>query len=173
VSVEPTVEELSGALAIDRLALNVDVVRHAQLFNTVAQEYVKACDARDFAKKSLAEVRAERLIAIRKQLVEDGVKTTEAQVNAALDLDELVQDANQTYLAGSLDANQWGALRESFIQRSYMLRAIVDLELAGYASEVTVHSGSTGNVEAQAGRDALKRERQSRAPTNARTRAKL
>lgn len=173
MSVEPTVEELSGALAIDRLALNVDVVRHAQLFNTVAQEYVKACDARDFAKKALAEVRAEQLFAIREQFVTDGKKATEAQVNAALDLDELVQEANRVYLTESLNANQWGALRESFIQRSYMLRAIVDLELAGYASEVTVHSGSTGNVEAQAGRDALKQARDKRTPASTRSRAKL
>jgi len=153
-------DDLVGALVLDKLALDKNIVEHAELFRRVGEECVAAVDARDAAKARLAEVDAVVGLDLRASMAENGQKVTEGNLASMILTSVEHVEAADAWLQAKYAADMWGTLRESYLQRSYMIRSLVDLYTAGYFSEIDTRSAA--DVVAERGRQARKEQREAR-----------
>jgi len=147
-------DELAGQLSIGQ-ALDHEVATHSELFYHVSMQRAYAVDQRDTAKVELGELKARLQQGVRQSLADAGVRATEAMVQAEIDTTTEYQDKVRQYLALCAEAERWDVLRSAYQQRSYMLRALVDLAVSGNAA-FSVGGTKGEELAAEAGRQALK-----------------
>ncbi len=149
--------DLSDNLRIDEHDLDNECMAQPQRFNDAAQESARAASRRDEAKDVLKTVEAEVEFDIRKKAEASGEKLTEPAVKAKVQLSARRQVAFKAYLEASLDADKWEALKESFKDRSFMVRELAGLWLAGYYAKNSVEgvSKQRDDVEYEARKKAL------------------
>ena len=132
MSTKPT--DFEKALVIDRNNLDQELIRHADIFYRVAEAYMTAIDKRDTAKDNLGKVDAEIGLKLRKRAETKAEKMTEIKLQSMLQVDTTHTKAVDRYLRAKAEADKFGVLKESFQQKSYMLRSMVDLYTANYYS---------------------------------------
>jgi len=157
------IDEFRAYLAIDKHRLDEELMAQPGLFFKVSDEYALACADRDTAKDDLARLTAEIYPKVKANLEKAG-KATEAAIQAGIALDKKHQAAVKVYS----DARYWAdltlALKEAFIQRSYMLREMAHLFSANYFDRAVVEG--TGRRGESLKADAIKEQMSTRRDTN-------
>jgi hypothetical protein len=110
---------------------------------------------RDAAKTDLAEAEAKADADIRHHFEVMDEKATEGKVNGAVRLSKSVIASTQLLHKRNLKVGQWTALKEAYVQRSYMLKSMIDLAQMNYYSEPTGTRSVRDKLAAQ-GRDAIR-----------------
>jgi len=131
------IEELEDLLSIDENTLEACCREQPVLFYKVSKELTRAQSLRDQASQDLKDIEARVDAEIRNEPLDEGEKkpTENAIANrvrmhpSVIALRDKLQIRNEAY--GTL-----AALKESFGQRSYMLRELVQLWLANYYSDI-------------------------------------
>jgi thioesterase domain-containing protein len=155
-------KQLEAKLQINEHSLDVALREHPDLFYKVASELALAISNRDEAKQDLGVVEAAVDMEVRAEAARMNEKTTEKEVQSQVKLDKKVVSANDKYLAESLNAAKWAALKEAYESRSYALSKLVDLFIANYySSNEGSKTGATAFRETQANhiKDHNKRKR--------------
>lgn len=139
---ENIVESFKKELHIDKNSLDKALETQAAIYFQISEEYALAVSRRDEAYENIKQVDAQLNVSLRKELEDDGKKVTEALVSSAVMQHKDHNAAVENHLQLKLDADILSALKESFHQRSYMLREMIELYIAGYFAE-TSHTAST------------------------------
>lgn len=136
---EPTLQELEGSLEIDQDDLDSCLTRQPGLFNLVANQVITANSRRDTLKMQLEEVRAQLDQDIRQKAQEDSegdnapkMKLTETAIQNQLRTMPRLKEAQRELMTASTQAERWQALKEAYLQRSYMLKELVAIQLAQF-----------------------------------------
>lgn len=119
-------------LQIDKHALDDALIEQASVYFTISQDLSQAVSDRDEVKENLDVTDAQLYLDIRADLIDNGEKATEAQVSAQVHTHSKHEGAMKDLLKARKQVDVLGALKDSFQQRSYMLRELVELYIAGY-----------------------------------------
>lgn len=118
-------EQYRSYLRIDRDDLDTSLMEQPEMFHHVANACVEAGARRDEAKLELEELLAELDQSVRARALKDDEKLTETALQNRLREMPRVQEAQRRYLETRKEADRWLALKESYQQRSFMLRELV------------------------------------------------
>jgi hypothetical protein len=135
-------EDFESALTIDKGALDDELVHQSSLYYEVSKAHTDAIDARDAAKDNLGVIEAEVENELRETAEKEGEKITEAQVKALVKTDKDRKKAYDTYANLRRKASRLGDLKESFIQRSHMLKHLCEIYVANYFETNSVRGTS-------------------------------
>ena len=127
-------EDYVGLLKIDKNDLDTELIRQTDLFNKISLQFVEAASIRDEKKKYLQVVEAELRLKIKKEFDDDGRRVTEKTLDAMIITDPIRLKANKIYQEAKLKCDKYEVLKESFRQRSYMLRELISLFISDYYS---------------------------------------
>ena len=159
-----TLDEARKALQINKDELDEVVLHHAGLYDEVAESHVRAVSNRDYLKDGLGKVHAEAANDIRAEALEKGDKITKDAVEAATILDKEYIDASKEYGKAKLAADLWGVMKDSFLQRSSMIKRLCDLHKEGYYTSRTVEGVAEAGKDIihKADRETLSKSRRAR-----------
>lgn len=129
---EPSLQELEQGLAIDENALEESCQTHSDLFYRTAKQLAILTSRRDEAKKIKEEVEAEVDAEIRDDANNAGEKITEKEIDSEKRLNKRVKEATSNLLELNGQVGIMSALKESYLQRSYMLKSMVEMTVSGY-----------------------------------------
>lgn len=128
---EDVLEKARGHLAIDKSALDDEIMEQPQHFFDVSEASTEVASIRDELSEAVKRVDADLDNHVRATLADKG-KVTEAMVAAAIRTHPHHIKAHTEYLTAKLLADKLGALKESYGQRAYMLREMCSLYVSGY-----------------------------------------
>lgn len=151
---ETLIIDLEAGLKIDEHALDTALIRQPDMFYRVSQALALAISRRDFAKQTRDELMAELDADIRAVAARHEEKITEGGIKAQLTMDPAVKRAERECLDRGAMVGQLTALKEAFVQRSYVLKDLASLYVANYYSDASAGSRSTEQVKNRAGDDA-------------------
>lgn len=137
------IAEYEKMLLIDRYSLDEELTRHPDAYYRISENYIATVDARDQAKQFLKGTEGQCYLAIRADLEDAGAKVTEKLIESRVLNDKAYLDARGDLQDKSAEVDRWSALKSSFDQRSYMLKALCELYAAGYFSDNAVRSGQS------------------------------
>ena len=159
-----TLEEATEALKINKDELDEVCLYHAGLYDEVAERHVRAVSERDYMKDELASTHAEVANRIRSKALEAGDKITKDAVEAETVLDKKYIKANEAYLDAKLEADLWSIKKDSFLQRSSMIKRLCEMNLSGYYTSRTVEGVEEAGKEVihKADRKTLGRSRRNK-----------
>jgi hypothetical protein len=123
-------EELRQYLEIDADDLDRCLIEHSGVCYQVAEAYTEAAAERDALKLELEEETATQDEKLRKTAAAAEQKITETALQQSLKRLPVLQELERDLLNSKQRADKWQALNNSFQQRSYMLRALVDWKIA-------------------------------------------
>ncbi len=124
-------------LQIDRNALDDELAVQVQLFWEVSEKHVQEMGKRDSLKAEVGRFHSQLSLNERLVLTEAGMKVTEAAIESLVLSNEGMIKVGNSYLAAKVEADVWAAMKESYTQRSYALKDMVALYIAGYFGDVT------------------------------------
>jgi hypothetical protein len=127
---KPTLDNLRDALTIDPDDLDTCLTQQPDLFYHAADQQAQATSRRDEIKLNLDEATAEIDGRLRKQAVEHDEKITEALLQQRLRIQPRIKELMREFLEARVLADRWQALKESYSQRSFMLRELVQRQIA-------------------------------------------
>ncbi len=132
---------LRAALAIDMDDLDECLIRQPELYYHASELGALAKAARDEAKLDLELLEAAEGQHIRDLALKNEEKLTEGSLREQLLLSPKVERAKRELLELTTTVTKYDALKDSFQQRSYMLRELVPLHLSrmGGSSSSGVH----------------------------------
>lgn len=129
--------ELKDGLKIDVNNLDIELVDQPNRFFHAGQQYSLAVSRRDRKDTELDILKAVLDKEIREDADANGDKITEAQIKAAIQRDKEHRQLTKQYLDAKQEAEEWQSLRDSYQQRSYVLKDLVALHISGYFGDVT------------------------------------
>lgn len=132
---EQLVADLEALLRIDENALEEALQQQPDAFWRVSKVLALESSRRDALKQYVKEEEAHAYLRIRRQAVEDETKLTEKELEAKVRVDNKVLDATDKLLRKAKLVAQLEALLESFKQRSYALKDLVELYLQSYYAD--------------------------------------
>lgn len=136
-------EELKKLLEIDKHSLDDEIVHQPQIFFRISEAAVKASAHRDFCKEEVKRVDADLAAYHRRKIEKSGSRATDAAVASAVAADQKHQKAVDRHIKAIQRADLSNALKESFSQRSYMLRDLATLFVANYFEKTAITDNST------------------------------
>lgn len=125
-----TLAEGEKALGIDPDDLDNSLMEHADIYYHIADAAVLAAARRDQCKTRLEIATAELDDQLRKAAQAKEEKITEALLEKRLRLQPRIQELTQEHLDLKVEADRWTALKDAFVQRSFMLRELVARQIA-------------------------------------------
>lgn len=131
---ELTLDEAEQLLKLNKDQLDNICLEHPEIFYQVARMYTDMLNLKDGLKDDLKQVEAKIAIQIRFDLEKSSKKITEAQINQLVLISEKRLKAFERYLQAEQEADAWGALKDAFLQRSYMISILSDLHRQNYFS---------------------------------------
>lgn len=134
----PSIADLKEQLAIDKSALDDEVIRQPGLFYEVSEQLTDAIAERDGAKEDLASIDATLDAKWRKKFEGGTKRVTEGTIAACVQTDPAHEKAFDVWLTAKTKADQLQALKDAFQQRSYMLRDLVQLYSANYYEDTSM-----------------------------------
>lgn len=161
--IDKPIEYYVEQLAIDKFNLDGCIERQAGLFNEIAVSLAEAISQRDFLKKDYEDVQAEVAAEVRHEAKQDSRKMTDKAVTECVAEDKDVKQAHTDFLDAKRSVDLWAALKESFMQRSYMIKELAQLYIAGYFADKTFASAEHVGEELTA-QDARKKAAAARKP---------
>lgn len=151
-------DQLQEQLAIDRDDLDSSLADQPNLYFHVADVYSRALADREKAQSELSKMKAKIDNEIRYRIAEEGVKRTEGSIEKEMKGDERYHEARAEWEDRAALAERWGALKESYQQRSFMLRELVQLyiaerhDVAGSSGAYEVRARKAEEIRSEAGR---------------------
>ncbi|MCK5235407.1 MAG: hypothetical protein KAR06_00365 [Deltaproteobacteria bacterium] len=139
------IEEFRDLLKLDRTKLDHACQTQADLFYRVSQQYTMAVSRRDEAKEEVSMVDAKMGQKLRATALANDEKLTDKKMAADVQASSEHEEAHSNYLTIKAEADEWGILKESFLQRASMLKELCSLYIAGYFSDVVI-SGAAGSI---------------------------
>lgn len=139
-------DKLKTYLAIDKDDLDTCLMEQPSIFFEVATALANANAERDAAKLVLEEEQAKLDQDLRKQAERAGEKVTESSLQNKLRILPKIQELQAKFADSRHKAEAWSVLKESFIQRSFMLRELVAL----YISQRHDHAMEAGSGQPRA-----------------------
>lgn len=138
-------EMLREQLQIDRDDLDTGLVEQPDLYYHVAEAFVLAVAKRDEAKLDLEQATADLDKQFREAAAEADPpeKLTEAAITRKLASAPRIQTLERGLLRLRVEADKWQALKESFQQRSFMLRELVAI-FVRRMGDVSLEHGNVG-----------------------------
>lgn len=136
-------DEFRDYLLIDKHALDEELAQQPSLFEKVGDACAEAIAVKDAAKEELADVDAILFNLIKKK--EAGNRITEAAIKSRVQAHSKHKAAFAKYLTAKMRADKLANLKESFHQRSYMLRELAGLAVANYFEGSSIKATSTTN----------------------------
>jgi len=127
-----TLTEAEALLKIDPDALDEALINQPMFFYQVGHQHAMAISIRDAAKQDLDKTDADLGLIVRHHLEEAGGKVTESLVASKVLLHERHTAAVEAYLTAKNNAEVWGAAKDATMQRSYVLKDLAALYVAGY-----------------------------------------
>jgi hypothetical protein len=152
-------QEYQRLLEVDTDNLDSEVARLPSVFYTVCDKLAEVTERRDRARDTLNQVNAAVADELRTEAERRGDRVVERRIESEIQINEKYRRAREAYLAACADEQRWSALRDAFLQKSYMLRLTVELELQRFRQSDNM---KMGNKEADAARAALTRRRKKR-----------
>ena len=155
------------SLVIDKLDLDVELMSQAGLFHKVASEWAIAESRRDKLASELKELYYDLDTTTREMIeVSGNKKPTEGAIEAMVKSNPRYISLNHRYLAAVSEAQRWSVLKDSFHQRSFMLRDLVQLYMSEYFTKEVIEGDSARGdaVKAEIGRSTMAENRKPIAP---------
>lgn len=135
----PTLDEFRAFLKIDDL--DACLVEQAEVYHHVSEQYILAVSRRDADKLNHEELLAQLDRDIRSKAADAGEKLTEGAIESRLTILPKVKESARKCLDSKTETDRWGALKESFQQRSHALRELVALRL-GERRDLALEGGA-------------------------------
>lgn len=148
------IADLEGSLKIDQHALDEALIQQPDLFYRVSKELTLAVSRRDLAKQELEELIAELGNDVRVTAVRNEEKVTEGGIKEKVTMDNSVKRAEREMLSHSRIVGQLTALKDAYVQRSYMLKDLAGLYVANYYTDSAGSGRDPNAVKNRAGEDA-------------------
>lgn len=123
--------KLRSRLVIDMLRFDEEIMALPQLIQEAAELAADAGVERDSSKQARDIALAEAANVLRNV---EGKPPSEKQIDSEVNLVDSVQDAVQTYIKASRDAEVWRSLVESLKNKKELLRTLSDQIIAGFMS---------------------------------------
>ncbi len=118
-------QKLRMLLEIRMDDIDNNLIEQPGYFGEAAEAYAEAMAQRDEAKLELKEVTAELDMQLRKKYAEEEQKVTEALLEKHLTTLPRIQKLAREVIELSAEVERWLAIKESYSQRSFMLREVV------------------------------------------------
>ena len=131
-SADDFITDLEAGLRINEHELDGALQEQPELFYHVAKELALMISQRDQAKQRLAEIEAEVVVTIKEQARSQDLKITDKEVDAKKETNEDVLAAAKDFYQLSAMVGKLGALKEAYVQRSYVLKDMVALYINNY-----------------------------------------
>lgn len=157
----PSLPELKEGLEIDEHALEEACVSQPILFYHVLSMVADIKIERDKAKERLAEVEAEADARLRHEAEVREEKVREADIANQKTLDTAVKAATTRLREANANLIRLEALRDSYSQRGYVLRDLVQLHMTNYYSDPI--RGAESRVRGDVATEGLRRARRAQA----------
>jgi len=125
-TLEERLDQLEERIIIDETNINAELISHPHDFYHVARGAADAVSLRDMTKFDVETYESSLYLTIRRDLAERGEKFTEALLDHMIRNSEDRAKLVDKYLVAKHLADKWLALKESFVQKGYMLKEIVD-----------------------------------------------
>ena len=170
-AMQENLDKSKAKLAIDEDDLDSALIEQPEFFFHVCEHYARAVARRDETKLDLDEIRAMVDAEIREDATTEGRRITETQIDYQLRADERVRKVKRRYIADTAVSDAWGMLKESFQQRSFMLREMVSLAISqqrdiasayGSSSRREARDRKAGQVRAEVAEKRTRRTRRRR-----------
>lgn len=156
-------ERLRSGLMVDKHSLDDELMRQPQRFEEVGEAMAMAQAERDYAKEELIQLDAELFAKHRRKIEKSGVRATEALIAAAVNQDPKHQKGISNRIEAQRRLELLSAIKESFNQRSYMIRDLCSLFTASYFERTAVTASSpVKDVKAEKARDKMSEARRAR-----------
>jgi len=155
MNVQELVEDLKTNLFIDKNALDDVLVEQPSLIFKIGEQYSYAVDRRDALKDQLARTLAKLSEEIRELSADVKPKITEGCINnRAIQKQEYIEVADE-FRKAKMEAAILGELKESFVQRSFMVKDLVNLYVNEYFmnKSTSIEKGSDSDNGTQARKD--------------------
>jgi hypothetical protein len=133
-----TPDDFRARLAIDRSDIDTMLEDHPILTLEVGEMQTAAIAVRDAMKLELEELHAYLDQKIRHDAAVAEEKTTEKAIENQIVNSKEMKALQRKYLDAKAEADSWGPMREAVNQRSYALRALVDLDLKRMSIELNM-----------------------------------
>ncbi len=155
--------ELEDALGISKENLDEHISTHSEIFYQVGKIVAVLASRRDKEKQNRDNVESQVDLNIRQQALSDSIKITEREIDARKNLNKEVQESRDAVLDLGEEINIWGALKEAYGHRNYMLKEITALYVTEYYATQSAGDGNKyKGVQADRGREAMSGERKRR-----------
>lgn len=147
---------MSNELRIDKFNLDDELVSQAEIFYKVAEKHIDSIDERDRLYQSLKNIESGLSLEVRSNCENEGKKVTEKVIETLVNTNPQRLVAQEDYLKAKKKCDDLAVMKEALQQKSYMLKELVQLYVAGYYSIESVRGDSKNGNEA---RHKLGRER--------------
>jgi hypothetical protein len=122
--------EYERGLRIDKNDLDTALIQQPDIFYRVAKELTLAISRRDEMKLNINEAIAD----LDQQIRSRSEKTTEGGIAKEIDSAPKIIDLRRDYGRLNHKVDRWTALKEAYQSRSYVLKDLCGLYVAGYFS---------------------------------------
>lgn len=147
VDSDPDLAVYRDRLRIDRNRLDEELQQQAALYAQVGERCALAASVRDDRRERLKRVDALLFLRIRDRLLESGDRFTEATLNSMVLTHAEHREAARLHAEAVHQCAQWEAMREAFQQRSYALKDLCQLFIAGYYTDTSVRGQPASDVQ--------------------------
>lgn len=134
--------DLRDKLRIDRDNLDFEIVAQPEYYYHAGNACAEAVSRRDQAYELIKQTDASLYIRIRTMVEDKGMKVTETLLTNMVIIEDDHVEANRNWVEAKGEADSLAVLRDSFQQRGYMLRDLVQLIVTGYYSEKPMNGDS-------------------------------
>ena len=139
-------EALRERLLIDEDDLDRELIEQPSLFEKVGKQFVLAVSHRDELKGELKAFEAKLSLQYRKELEDQGKKSTEAVIAALVETDQDRLVLHKKLLEIQALMGEWENLKDSFYQRDSALTNLCKLYVAGYFSKSSIKGPAAASV---------------------------
>lgn len=148
-------------LKIDKHDLDIEMAERQLTYSlAVAEKAEMEKSRRDELKLKIEQTIAELDGQYRAEAAKSGEKATDKSIDREIETTPKIIDLKKQLIAANLSVGLWGALREEYSQRGWMIRDLIQSFVAGYWNKSMM--GSAQNKHSQAEADRI-RERRSEA----------
>lgn len=138
-------------LLIDKDNLDTELIQQSSIFYQISDSLTESIADRDAKKDKL--LNADSQVSTRFRLISEGEtkKWTEGKILENVQLSSEHKVANALYLQAKETVGKWSALQEAFLQRSSMLKYLVNLYTSDYFTResISVKTGAASGITAE------------------------
>jgi hypothetical protein len=140
-------------LKIDKHDLDTEMAERQLTYSlAVAERSELEKSRRDELKLKIEQTIAELDGQYRSDAAKAGEKATDKSVDREIEITPKIVDLKKQLIAANLSVGMWGALREEYSQRGWMIRDLIQSFVAGYWSKSMMGSSQKKHSEVEADR---------------------